>query len=243
MFHAAEDFWRPAGTEVYAIADGEVGFSGRMGGYGWLVIVDHPQMNLYSLYGHLSPSRPRAEPGPVAKGDLIGYLGDEWENGGTRDKPLVAHLHLGIRVGQRTDYPGRGEWRWMAGWIRPCPAELGWLQPSAVIAGQSVPEGGFAGPVGGFWEKWWTELLFVGAVVMGVGTWIVIGFRRRRPLPLFLLTAMCLAITWYLAMRGFVLVVPVVVAAMVALVSGLVLLVRRSTPEHERARDLETPSR
>ena len=56
-YHAAEDYWRPAGSEVYAMADGEVSFSGMMGGYGWLVIVDHPEMNLYSLYGHLSPSR------------------------------------------------------------------------------------------------------------------------------------------------------------------------------------------
>ena len=109
MFHAAEDFWRPAGTEVYAMADGEVSFSGTMGGYGWLVIVDHPEMNIYSLHGHLSPSRWRADPGPVTKGDLIGYLGDEWENGGSRDEPLRTHLHLGVRAGERTDYPGRGE--------------------------------------------------------------------------------------------------------------------------------------
>ena len=74
MFHAAEDLQQPAGTEVYAMADGEVSFSGTMGGYGWLVIVDHPEVNVYSLYGHLSPSRWRAEPGPVAKGDLVGYL-------------------------------------------------------------------------------------------------------------------------------------------------------------------------
>ena len=56
-YHAAEDYHLPAGTAVYAMADGKVSFSGRMGGYGWLIIVDHPQANLYSLYGHLSPSR------------------------------------------------------------------------------------------------------------------------------------------------------------------------------------------
>lgn len=55
-FHAAEDYHRPAGTPVYAMADGDISFSGPMRGYGWLIIVDHPQANLYSLYGHLSPT-------------------------------------------------------------------------------------------------------------------------------------------------------------------------------------------
>lgn len=162
-FHAAEDYHRPAGTPVYAMADGEISFSGPMGGYGWLIIVDHPKMNLYSLYGHLSPSRWRMDPGPVAKGDLIAYLGDGWENGGSHDHPLIPHLHFGVRAGQRSDYPSKGEWRWMAGWIRPCPRDLGWLQPSAVIAEQHIPEGRFANPPAGFLEIWWTDLLIVGA--------------------------------------------------------------------------------
>lgn len=67
-YHAAEDYLLPAGTPVYAMADGEVSYSGTMGGYGWLVIVDHPQVNLYSLYGHLSPSRWSISNGPVVKG-------------------------------------------------------------------------------------------------------------------------------------------------------------------------------
>ena len=33
-YHAAEDYFRPAGTAVYAIADGVISFSGPMGGYG-----------------------------------------------------------------------------------------------------------------------------------------------------------------------------------------------------------------
>ncbi len=28
---------------VYAMADGRVSFSGTAGGYGWLIIIDHPQ--------------------------------------------------------------------------------------------------------------------------------------------------------------------------------------------------------
>jgi murein DD-endopeptidase MepM/ murein hydrolase activator NlpD len=44
-YHAAEDILQPAGTPVYAMADGMVSFSGLMGGYGWLIIIDHPQAN------------------------------------------------------------------------------------------------------------------------------------------------------------------------------------------------------
>ena len=85
-YHAAEDYHLPAGTPVYAMADGNISFSGPMGGYGWLIIIDHPQANLYSLYGHLSPSRWRKESGTVEKGELIAYLGDPDENGGSPEQ-------------------------------------------------------------------------------------------------------------------------------------------------------------
>ena len=160
-YHAAEDFFRPAGSPVYAMADGTISFSGPMGGYGWLIIVDHPQANLYSLYGHLSPSRDRMRRGTVEKGTLIAYLGDAHENGGSARQPLEPHLHLGVRAGQRADYPGKGEWRWQAGWIKLCPTELGWLPPSAIITAQGIPAGGFSPPTGSasnWLAKWGIEL-------------------------------------------------------------------------------------
>jgi murein DD-endopeptidase MepM/ murein hydrolase activator NlpD len=141
-FHAAEDYKRPAGTPVYAIADGHISYSGPAGGYGWLILIDHPQANLYSLYGHLSPSRWKLKSGTdVKRGDLIAYLGDPDENGGSAENPLEPHLHFGIRTGQKADFPGRGEWRFMAGWIRLCPQDLGWLQPSQIITSQEIPPG------------------------------------------------------------------------------------------------------
>ena len=166
-FHAAEDYHQPAGTPVYAVANGDVSFSGRMGGYGWLVIVDHPQFDLYTLYGHMSPSRWRIGAGvKIEKGELLGYLGDEDENGGSAAAPLVTHLHFGMRVGQRSDYPGRGEWRWMAGWIAPSPPDVGWLRPSEVINAQGVPAGGFPTPHGGLWEVWRAEIILGGIYVL-----------------------------------------------------------------------------
>lgn len=181
-YHAAEDYYLPAGMSVYAMADGVISYSGKMGGYGWLIIIDHPQANIYSLYGHLSPSRWRHKSGPVEKGDLIGYLGDPDENGGSAEKPLIPHLHLGIRAGQKNDYPGMGEWRWQAGWIRPCPKDLGWLKPSGVIAGQEIPSGGFSAPTGNFFEKWWIELVLIGIYLFGGGCALVFTVKRKKPL-------------------------------------------------------------
>lgn len=230
MFHAAEDYWRPAGTAVLAIAAGEVSYSGTMGGYGWLVIVDHPEMNIYSLYGHLSPSRWRADPGPVAKGDLIGYLGDEWENGGSRERPLVTHLHLGVRVGQRSDYSGKGEWRWMAGWINLCPADLGWLQPSAVIAAQRPLDAASAGPAGGLIERWSTEILVIAAPLLGASWWIVVSIRRRKPLWLVAVALVLVAVAWFMATRSFSLLAPFEAAAAVSLLAAIWLYVARASP-------------
>jgi hypothetical protein len=186
MFHAAEDYKRPAGTPVYAMADGRISFSGPAGGYGWLILIDHPQMNLYSLYGHLSPSRWRQDKGTrVKRGDLIAYLGDPDENGGSTESPLEPHLHFGIRAGQIADYPARGEWRYMAGWIRLCPPDLGWLQPSLVITSQEIPPGGYPQPVVPFLIRWGFELLLTSTYTIGgVG---MIFFAVRKKLRHFLI--------------------------------------------------------
>jgi len=201
--HAAEDTLKPAGTPVYAMADGTVSFSGPMGGYGWLVIVDHPQASLYSLYGHLSPSRWRIEPGPVAKGGLIGYLGDPDENGGSAANPLRTHLHFGLRLGQRADYPSNGPWRWQAGWIKPCPQNLGWLQPSLVITEQEIPAGGLPGPAGRFLARWWIELLFGGLYLVGGMSALVFASRKNKCLPLLLSGVISLAAGWFFYSDGW----------------------------------------
>ena len=201
--HAAEDTLKPAGTPVYAMADGTVSFSGPMGGYGWLVIVDHPQANLYSLYGHLSPSRWRVDPGPVEKGELLGHLGDPDENGGSAENPLRTHLHFGVRLGQRTDYSGEGAWRWQAGWIRRCPQDVGWLQPSLVITRQEIPAGGFPGPAGGFLTRWGIELLFGGLYLTGGLCALVFAIKKDRPLSLVLSGAISLAAGWFFYSDGW----------------------------------------
>lgn len=180
-FHAAEDYKRPAGTPVYAMADGTISFSGPAGGYGWLILIDHPQANLYSLYGHLSPSRWKLAAGTeVERGDLIAYLGDSDENGGSKEQPVDTHLHFGIRAGQTADYPAKGEWRYMGGWIKPCPQDVGWLQPSVVITSQEMPAGGYPQPKVGFLTRWGLDLFIASLFTIGGVHFIVTSRKKTR---------------------------------------------------------------
>jgi len=128
LHHAAEDSYAAAGTPVYAIGDGKISYSGKRPGYGWLIIIDHPVENVYSLYGHLSTSRWRKGSGKVKKGELIGYLGDPEEC-----YTMRSHIHFGLRMGQKVDYPSRGDRRWMAGYTNSRPELLGWFYPSQII--------------------------------------------------------------------------------------------------------------
>jgi len=128
--HTAEDSYAPPGTPVYAIGDGKISYSGVKRGYGWLIIIDHPVENVYSLYGHLSSSRWKKRSGKVKKGELIGYLGDPEEC-----YTMRSHIHFGLRMGQRADYPSWNweEAKWMAGYTNSRPELLGWFHPSQII--------------------------------------------------------------------------------------------------------------
>jgi len=228
-YHAAEDFFRPAGTPVYAMADGKISFSGPMGGYGWLIIVDHPQANVYSLYGHLSPSRWRMRSGAVEKGELIAYLGDSDENGGSAEHPLRPHLHLGVRAGQRADYPGMGEWRWQAGWIKPCPQDLGWLQPSAIITSQEVPAGGFTEPASVFVTKWGLELLFAGIYLFGGMCMLVYAIKQDKPLVPVISGGVLAAAGWIFNRKGARMSTALFAMAALLAAIGIYRLARRAT--------------
>jgi len=126
--HAAEDSFAPAGTPVYAIGDGIISYSGKARGYGWLIIIDHPVENVYSLYGHLSTSRWKKTSGNVKKGELIAYLAE-----GEEGETMFSHIHFGLRVGQKADYPKWGDRRWNAGYTNSRPELHGWFSPSEII--------------------------------------------------------------------------------------------------------------
>jgi len=228
-FHAAEDYKRPAGTSVYAMADGRIRFSGPAGGYGWLILIDHPQANLYSLYGHLSPSRWKLATGTeVERGDLIAYLGDSNENGGSDDQPLDPHLHFGIRAGQTADYPAKGEWRYMGGWIKLCPQDVGWLHPSLVITTQEIPAGGSPQPKVGFLTRWGLELLFAGLFTIGGVNMLIVASRKKTRflslIPGFVITAVGIVVHNKGLIRSYMLLV----IGILILAVGIYYYIRRA---------------
>lgn len=128
LHHTGEDSFAPPGTPVFAVGDGIIRYSGKSRGYGWLIIVDHPEINVYSLYGHLSSHRWKKPSGEVKKGELIAYLAEASEG-----ETMVSHIHFGLRMGQMADYPSMGDQRWMAGYTNCLPEQAGWFVPSKII--------------------------------------------------------------------------------------------------------------
>jgi len=73
--HYGVDYAAPAGTPVWAIADGTVCFSGWNGEYGKQVTIQHPK-GYRSMYGHLSQFAPGIKKGrAVRQKQVIGYVG------------------------------------------------------------------------------------------------------------------------------------------------------------------------
>ncbi len=73
--HLGVDYAAPAGTPVWAIADGTVSSAGWNGGYGKQVVLKHG-MGYQSLYGHLNRILPGIHKGKhVRQKQIIGYVG------------------------------------------------------------------------------------------------------------------------------------------------------------------------
>ena len=89
--HKGVDFAAPTGTPVHAAGAGKVTTAGRQGGYGNVVMLQHP--GAYStVYAHLSRFAPGVKAGAhFNQGDVIGYVGmTGWATG--------PHLHYEFRV-------------------------------------------------------------------------------------------------------------------------------------------------
>lgn len=87
-FHKGVDIDGAREERVLSAAAGEVVYSGRMSGYGTVVMLDHGS-RLLTVYAHLSRSNVRLEE-RVARGQTIGYVGSSGRANGT-------HLHFEVR--------------------------------------------------------------------------------------------------------------------------------------------------
>lgn len=88
-FHAGVDIIVPMGSPVRVTGDGHVSFAGWQGGYGKLVIVDHPG-GVQTYYAHLS--RYTVIPGQeVRMGEMIAFSG-------STGRSQAPHLHYEVRL-------------------------------------------------------------------------------------------------------------------------------------------------
>ena len=87
--HAGVDIPGPVGTPIYATADGIVSHSGRQGGYGNLIEINHGK-GIATRYGHLSRLLVK-ENSRVSRGQLIGLMGSTGRSTGP-------HLHYEVRI-------------------------------------------------------------------------------------------------------------------------------------------------
>lgn len=89
IYHSGIDIGVDEGTPVHAADGGVVVWSGWMGGYGYVVVIDHGN-GLSTLYGHNSELAVD-EGQSVAKGQVISYAGSTGNSTGP-------HVHFEVRV-------------------------------------------------------------------------------------------------------------------------------------------------
>lgn len=87
--HRGIDISAPQGTDIYAAESGQVIFSGKISGYGKVIVIEHPS-GFITVYAHNSKNDVNAGDW-VKRGDKIGEVGDT-------GRASVPHLHFEIRV-------------------------------------------------------------------------------------------------------------------------------------------------
>jgi murein DD-endopeptidase MepM/ murein hydrolase activator NlpD len=88
-FHKGLDISGPVGTPIYAPADGKVVFTGKDGGYGITLVIDHG-LGITSRYAHLSRYVVKKNQ-RVTRGEIIAYMGNTGRSTGP-------HLHYEVRL-------------------------------------------------------------------------------------------------------------------------------------------------
>jgi hypothetical protein len=139
--HAGEDWFRAAGTNVYAVGNGRVIWANYANWPGAVVIIEHTLANgwmnpweentIYSVYGHLSTSGLVSQWSDVSRGQVIGQLYNQSAN---------SHIHFEMRrYGDMSDVlfcPATGYSSWPGPGYTDTnvdPDTYGYVNPSAWI--------------------------------------------------------------------------------------------------------------
>lgn len=110
FIHIGIDVGGPIGTPCMAFSDGEIaefGYNPDAGDYGHVIIIHHEfdGVDLWALYGHLDKAsiEGKFRGQKVAAGEVIGWFGNEAENGGW---PPHLHFQLSLTAPVTHDFPG-----------------------------------------------------------------------------------------------------------------------------------------
>lgn len=109
-YHTGVDIPAPEGTSLFAVCDGEITFTGFLGGGGYTITLEPEGENKKFTYCHVSPNYIVTVGDKLDKGDLIGHVGPKYvygvlgnqysdENGiPTNGATTGCHLHFGYRI-------------------------------------------------------------------------------------------------------------------------------------------------
>jgi murein DD-endopeptidase MepM/ murein hydrolase activator NlpD len=133
-FHLGVDMTAPRGTDVHAVGDATVGFVGRRGGFGNLIILDHG-LGYQTYYAHLSKIQKGIKAGAhVARGDTIGLVGSTGHS-------TAPHLHFETRKDARYLDPF-DETRQLGFWLLTAAEQerlaMQLLSAAPVVAGEDL---------------------------------------------------------------------------------------------------------
>jgi len=93
-YHLGVDMSAPKGTDIHAVGDAKVFFTGKRRGFGNLIILDHGR-GYQTYYAHLSKIGKGIKAGVhVARGDVIGLVG-------STGRSTAPHLHFETRKDTR----------------------------------------------------------------------------------------------------------------------------------------------
>ena len=114
-FHTGVDFPAPEGTDLIAINDGTISFTGFLGGGGYSITLSFD--NIKVSYCHVSPNYIVSVGDNVIKGQVIGQVGptivygvkgnqySDSQGNPTNGATTGCHLHFGFRIDNKYQNP------------------------------------------------------------------------------------------------------------------------------------------